>query len=51
MGAAGTTLFIIVALAWIARLVYVGNLDALALAQKVGTPEPISALDWRCGRK
>jgi hypothetical protein len=24
----------------------VGNLDALALAQKVATPEPISALDW-----
>jgi hypothetical protein len=46
IGAAGTTLFIIAALAWTARLVHVGNLDALALAQKVCTPEPISALDW-----
>ena len=46
IGAAGTTLFIIAALAWTARLVHVGNLDALALAQKVGTPQPVSALDW-----
>jgi hypothetical protein len=34
------------ALAWTARLVHIGNLDALALAQKIATPEPISALDW-----
>jgi hypothetical protein len=33
-------------LAWTARLVHVGNLDALALSEKVGTPEPVSALDW-----
>jgi hypothetical protein len=46
IGAAGTTLFIMAALAWTARLVHVGNLDALALAQKVATPEPVSALDW-----
>lgn len=46
IGAAGTTLFMIVALVWTARLVHVGNLDALALAQKVSIPEPISALDW-----
>jgi hypothetical protein len=32
-------------LAWTARLVHVGNLDALALAEKVATPEPVSALD------
>lgn len=46
VAAAGTTLFIMAALAWTARLVHVGNLDALALAQKVGTPEPRSAVDW-----
>jgi hypothetical protein len=46
IGAAGTTLFIMAALVWTARLVHVGNLDALALAQKVATPAPISALDW-----
>jgi hypothetical protein len=46
IGAAGITLFIMAALAWTARLVHVGNLDALALAQKVGTPHPVSALDW-----
>jgi hypothetical protein len=33
-------------LAWTARLVHVGNLDALALAGKVAAPEPASALDW-----
>jgi hypothetical protein len=46
IGAAGTTLFIMAALAWTARLVHVGNLDALALAEKVGTPQPVSAVDW-----
>jgi hypothetical protein len=46
ISAAGTTLFIMAALAWTARLVHAGNLDALALAQKLGTREPISALDW-----
>jgi hypothetical protein len=35
-----------VALAWTARLLHVGNLDALALADKVGVPHPASALDW-----
>jgi hypothetical protein len=44
--AAGATLFVVAALVWTARLVHVGNLDALSLAQKVGTPHPISALDW-----
>ena len=31
---------------WTARLVHIGNLDALALSEKVGTPHPVSALDW-----
>ena len=42
----GVFLLIITALVWTARLVHIGNLDALALAQKVATPEPISAVDW-----
>ncbi len=33
-------------LAWTARLVHVGNLDAQALADKVAVPHPVSALDW-----
>jgi hypothetical protein len=32
--------------AWTARLVHVGNLDALALAEKVATSDPVSPLDW-----
>jgi hypothetical protein len=35
-----------VGLAWTARLVHIGNLDALELAAKVATPDPVSALDW-----
>jgi len=46
IGAVVTTLFIVAALVWTARLVHVGNLDALALAQKVAIPRPASALDW-----
>jgi hypothetical protein len=46
IGAAVAIVLIIAALVWTARLVHVGNLDALALAQKVGTPVPISALEW-----
>jgi hypothetical protein len=46
IGAGVTTLLIIAALVWTARLVHVGNLDALALAQKVGTSRPVSAIDW-----
>jgi hypothetical protein len=46
IGAAVTTLLIVAALVWTARLVHVGNLDAFALAQKVGTPRPVSAVDW-----
>jgi hypothetical protein len=33
-------------LAWTARLVHIGNLDAHDLAVKVGTPVPVSAFDW-----
>jgi hypothetical protein len=44
--AAGAGLFIGAGLAWTARLVRIGALDALELAQKVGVPEPASALDW-----
>ncbi len=33
-------------LAWTAYLVHVGNLDAMELAGKVATPDPVSALDW-----
>ena len=43
---AGVCLFIAAGLAWTARLVHVGNLDALALAEKTATPWPVSALDW-----
>lgn len=32
--------------AWTAHLIHVGNLDAMALADKVATPDPVSALDW-----
>ena len=43
---AGVILLIAAALIAAARLVYVGSLDAQALADKVATPDPISALDW-----
>ncbi len=33
-------------LAWTAHLVRLGNLDALELAAKAATPDPVSALDW-----
>ena len=33
-------------LAWSARLLRIGNLDAMALAEKLSTPDPVSALDW-----
>jgi hypothetical protein len=42
----GVILFIVAGLAWTARLVYVGNLDAQALAEKAAVPAPASALDW-----
>jgi hypothetical protein len=43
---AAAVLLVAAGLAWTARLVHVGNLDALALASKVATPDPVSALDW-----
>ena len=43
---AGAGLFIAVGLAWTARLVRIGTLDALELAGKLAVPEPVSALDW-----
>lgn len=43
---AGVCLLVTAGLAWTARLLHVGNLDALGLAEKVATPEPRSALDW-----
>jgi hypothetical protein len=42
----GALAFIVAGLAWTARLVHVGNLDALALAEKAAAPPPVSALDW-----
>jgi hypothetical protein len=39
-------LFVAAGLAWAARLVHVGNLDAQELADKLGMPDPVSALDW-----
>jgi hypothetical protein len=46
VGLGGTLLVIIAGLTWTARLVHVGNLDALELAEKVAAGEPVSALDW-----
>jgi hypothetical protein len=43
---AGVIGLIAAGLAWTAHLVYVGNLDAQALAEKLATPHPASALDW-----
>ena len=43
---AGVILFMVTGLAWTARLVHVGNLDAQALAEKTASPVPSSALDW-----
>lgn len=43
---AGVILFMAAGLIWVARLVHIGNLDAQALADKLATPDPVSALDW-----
>ena len=43
---AGVLVFIAAGLAWTARLVHVGNLDAQALAEKAASESPDSALDW-----
>jgi hypothetical protein len=42
----GISVLVMAGLAWTARRVRVGTLDALALAEKVATPSPSSALDW-----
>jgi len=43
----GISVLVMAGLAWTARRVHVGTLDALALAEKVATPTPSSsALDW-----
>jgi hypothetical protein len=46
MLAAAVVLAVGAGLAWTAHLVHVGSLDALALAEKVAVPDPVSALDW-----
>lgn len=43
---AGACLFIAAGLAWTARQVHIGTLDALELAGKLAVAEPVSALDW-----
>jgi hypothetical protein len=44
---AGACLLIVAAgLAWAARLLRIGRLDAYDLAAKLAVPEPSSALDW-----
>lgn len=40
------SLVAVAGLAWTARLLRVGTMDALDLARKVATPVPASALDW-----
>jgi hypothetical protein len=42
----GVTVLIAAGLAWTARLVHIGNLDAHDLADKLAAPTPVSALDW-----
>ena len=43
---AGVIVFIAGGLFWAGRLVHLGNLDMQALADKLATPDPVSALDW-----
>ena len=43
---ASLAVFIAAGLAWTARLVHIGNLDARDLAAKLAVPAPASALDW-----
>jgi hypothetical protein len=42
----GAALFIVMGLAAAARIVHIGNLDALGLASKLAVPRPTSAVDW-----
>jgi hypothetical protein len=46
VGLGGTLLLIVAGLVWTARLVHVGSLDALELAEKVAVGDPASAIDW-----
>ena len=43
---AGVIVLMAAALTWTAHLVHIGNLNMQALADKLATPEPVSALDW-----
>ena len=43
---AGVIVLMAAALTWTAHVVHIGNLDMQALADKLATPEPVSALDW-----
>jgi hypothetical protein len=43
---AGVIVLMAATLTWAARLVHIGDLDMQALAGKLATPEPESALDW-----
>jgi hypothetical protein len=43
---ASVTVLIAAGLAWTARLVHIGNLDAHDLADKLSAPTPVPALDW-----
>jgi hypothetical protein len=43
---AGVIVLIAAGLTWAAHLVHIGDLDMQALADKLATPEPASALDW-----
>jgi hypothetical protein len=43
---AGVTVLLAAGLAWTARLVHIGHLDAYDLADKLSVPAPVSALDW-----
>ncbi|HXZ65335.1 MAG TPA: hypothetical protein VEH05_11410 [Streptosporangiaceae bacterium] len=42
----GAALFIVAGLGVAARIVHIGNLDALGLAAKLATPYPASPADW-----
>ncbi len=42
----GVILLVATGLAWTARLLHIGNLDAQELAEKAAAPHPVSALDW-----
>ncbi len=43
---AGAVLFIVAGLGWAARIVHIGNLDALSLAAKTAVPHPVCPVDW-----